>query len=254
VSADQGAVLEQDLYGTFVEWYPLLDPREDHREECRAYRELILGVLPDARTLLELGAGAGNNASYLKAHFACTLSDLSAGMLGLSRHANPTCEHVQGDMRTQRLGRTFDVVLVHDAICHMSTLTDLRAALATVFAHTRPGGVALVVPDCVTESFREWTDDHHAEHGDRALQYVVRAWDPDPADESTLTDYAFLLRNADGVAALHVRHCEGLFSIATWMRALLAAGFRCEAVDRELPEEERGGPYFHQMFLCRRPD
>src|SRR6266446_5297728 len=53
-------------------------------------------------------------------HFAMTLVDLSPRMLLVSRRLNPECEHIKGDIRTLRLGRTFDVVFVHDAICHMT--------------------------------------------------------------------------------------------------------------------------------------
>jgi len=42
-------------------------------------------------------------------------------MLELSRTINPEAEHILGDMRTLRLGRTFDAVLIHDAICYMTT-------------------------------------------------------------------------------------------------------------------------------------
>ena len=41
-----------------------------------------------------------------------TLVDLSDGMLAVSRQLNPECEHHLGDMRTVRLGRTFDAVWV----------------------------------------------------------------------------------------------------------------------------------------------
>ena len=107
---------ERDLYDHLVDWYPLLDPLEDHAEECADYLDLIRRALPDARTLLELGAGAGNNGAHLKAALSCTLSDLSPGMLALSRAANPECAHVVGDMRSLRLDRTFDVVLVRQEI------------------------------------------------------------------------------------------------------------------------------------------
>ncbi len=87
---------------------------------------LVEAIDGEATTLLELGAGAGHNAVHLKGTFVCTLSDLSESMLALSRELNPTCDHVLGDMRTLRLGRSFDAVLVHDAICHMATESDLR--------------------------------------------------------------------------------------------------------------------------------
>ena len=43
-------------------------------------------------------------------------------------------------------------------------------------------------------------------------------WDPDPADDTYIVDYAFLLRGANGlVRALHDRHVEGLFARARWL-------------------------------------
>ena len=50
-------------------------------------------------------------------------------------------------MRTLRLQRQFDAVLVHDAVAYMTTRADLAALVAaTAFAHTRPGGAALFAP------------------------------------------------------------------------------------------------------------
>ncbi len=141
------------IYGDLAPWFHLLTAPEDYAAEAERYRASILEAVPDARTLLELGSGGGNNASHLRAHFTCTLSDLSPQMLTLSRELNPECEHVLGDMRTLRLGRTFDAVFVHDAVMYLTTEDDLRACMVTAFAHTRPGGVALFVPDCTRETF-----------------------------------------------------------------------------------------------------
>ena len=51
-------------------------------------------------------------------------------MLDLSRTINPECEHVQGDMRTLRLGRVFDAIFVEDAVMYLTSVADLRAMLA----------------------------------------------------------------------------------------------------------------------------
>ena len=107
---------------------------------------LIEGACPGARTLLELGAGGGNNAFHMKRRFSCTLTDLSPRMLEVSRSINPECEHLAGDMRELRLGRQFDAVFVHDAVEYMTTPDDLARAVSTAYIHTRPGGVALFVP------------------------------------------------------------------------------------------------------------
>lgn len=236
------------IYDELVAWYRLLDPPADHREEADAFAAALDRVVaPAPRTLLELGSGAGHNASHLKARYECTLSDLSEPMLGLSRELNPGCEHVRGDMRTLRLGRTFDAVLVHDAIAYMTTQVDLKAAVETAFVHTRPGGAALFVPDCTRETFRDGAELIAEDDGRRALRCVQWSWDPDPRDDTYVVDYAFLLRDGGDVRAVHDRHVEGMFAGATWIEVLTAVGFRVELVERPL-----GDGAFDQVFLAVR--
>ena len=177
--------------------------------------------------MLELGSGGGHNASHLKSQFAMTLVDLSEQMLEVSRQLNPECEHVHGDMRTVRLGRAFDAVFVHDAICYMVTRDDLRAAIETAFVHCRPGGIAVFVPDEIAETFEEST--RHGGTGD--VRYLEWSWDPNPLDDWTLTEYAFLLRQADGsVEVVHDTHRTGLFSEDVWLRLLTEVGFEAASV------------------------
>ncbi len=105
------------LYGDLASWFHLLTAPEDYEEEAELYRRLLIETAQDpVESVLELGSGGGNNASHLKRHFTLTLVDRSPGMLELSRGLNPECEHVEGDMRTVRLGRMFEAVFVHDAL------------------------------------------------------------------------------------------------------------------------------------------
>jgi len=237
------------LYAELTPWYALLDPVADHADEAAAYiGALERGGAPRDGTLLELGAGAGGNAFYFKRNFRCTLTDLSPGMLALSQALNPTCEHLPGDMRSLRLERTFDAVMVHDAIAYMTTRADLAATVATAFAHTRPGGTAVFAPDYVRESFREGSQLYTGDNGTRSLRCVEWIWDPDPADDTYMAEYAFLLRDQIDVKAVHDRHVEGVFALATWIEILTGAGYRVELVDRPFDDTTTD-----QIFLCRRP-
>jgi hypothetical protein len=155
-------------------------------------------------------------------------------------------------MRTVRLGRTFDAVFVHDAVGYMLTEDDLRAAMATAFEHCRPGGVVVVIPDETAETF-EPGDDHGGEDGEdgRAARYLMWTWDPDPDDGLTSTEFAFLLRHADGhVEAVHETHRNGLFTHATWMRLLADVGFAPAATTEETTDDRRP----RTIFLGHRPD
>jgi SAM-dependent methyltransferase len=217
------------LYGELASWFHLLTAPEEYQEEAELYRQLLVDAADmPIRTVLELGSGGGNNASHLKAHFAMTLTDLSPEMLAMSRELNPECEHIEGDMRTLRLGREFDAVFVHDAIEYMTTASDLQAAIETAFAHCQPGGVALFVPDYVKELFQPRTD-HGGHDGDgRSLRYLEWVWDPDPNDDAYLADYAYLLREEDRVAVEHDRHVCGVYARGTWLDLLAQAGFEAE--------------------------
>jgi hypothetical protein len=214
------------LYEELASWFHLLTPPEEYVEEAAYYRAAIAGATEPALTLLELGSGGGNNASHLKPHFRCTLTDLSRAMLDQSRRLNPECEHVQGDMRSLRLGRTFDAVLVHDAVMYLLTEDDLRRAVETAFVHCRQGGAALFVPDCTRETFQPRTDHGGHDGPGRALRYLEWIWDPDPTDTQYVADYAYLCREAGGdVRVVHDRHLQGLFPRATWSALLATAGF-----------------------------
>lgn len=228
----EGPVPLPRLYGQLAEWYPMLTPVADYAEEAGFYRRLFEAhCRRPPRTLLDLGSGGGHNAAHLKATLACTLVDLAPTMLALSRRLNPTCEHVPGDMRSIRLGRVFDCVLAHDAISYMASRADLASAMATAFAHTAPGGVALFQPDFVLETFTPGTETGGSDAGERALRYLEWRWQPASCDGVYLTDMAYLLRDETGaVEVLHDRHVMGLFSRAVWLELIAAAGLEPLAV------------------------
>lgn len=230
------------LYGELATWWPLLSSPADYAEEAAIYQRLLLPAgTESAPTLLELGSGGGNNASHLKARFEMVLVDRSPGMLDVSRALNSECEHIAGDMRTVRLGRTFDGVLVHDAIVYMTTEEDLRLAIATAYAHCRPGGTALFAPDHVRESFRPSTDHGGHDGPERSLRYLEWTWDPDPSDSWYVVDYAFLLRERDGATRVEYdRHVAGLFGREVWLRLLAETGFEAGVVPIEHSELESG--------------
>ena len=239
------------LYGELASWFHLLTAPADYAEEAGLYRRLLTEAAGGpVRTVLELGSGGGNNASHLKAHFELTLVDRSPEMLELSRSLNPECRHLEGDMRSVRLGDTFDAVFAHDALAYITTEHDLAATIATAREHCRPGGAALFVPDYVRERFAPRTRTGGHDGADRALRYLEWVWDPDPADTTYLVDFAYLLRGENGeVRCEHDRHVCGLFARETWLTLLREAGF--EADRRELPLEDE--PAEIEVFVAQRP-
>jgi SAM-dependent methyltransferase len=233
------------LYSDLAAWWPVLSPPEDYVEEAEFFRRTIVSASETApRTMLELGSGGGNNASHLKTHFRMTLVDRSPGMLAVSRALNPECEHLDGDMRTVRVGRVFDAVMIQDAVAYMTTEADLKRAMETAYVHCRPGGVALLCPDHVRETFRPSTSHGGCDRGGRALRYLEWSWDPDPADTTTATDFAYILREGETTRCEYERHILGLLPRSVWLGLLADVGFEPRAIPFEHSEVEPGTEVF----------
>jgi SAM-dependent methyltransferase len=225
----------------------------EYEEEAAFYTNaLVSSCERPPRTLLELGSGGGNNASHMKARFEhVVLVEPSPGMRAVSLALNPDCEHVEGDMRTVRLERQFDCVFVHDAVCYMTTESDLRMAIDTAFVHCAPGGAALFCPDYLRETFKPSVECGGHDSRTHGMRYLEWVWDPDPSDTTYVADYAYLLRDPDGVTRVeHDRHVEGLFSREDWLRLLSEAGFEGKSVPFEHSELEPGA---YEVFVARRP-
>lgn len=238
------------LYDELAAWWPLLSAPAEYAEEAGVYDRVLRQTIAGAAgSLLELGSGGGNNASHLKVGWRLTLVDRSERMLAVSRGLNPDCEHVRGDMLEVRLGRTFDAVFVHDAVCYLTTADQLAAVMATAFVHARPGGAVLVVPDATTETFRPGTSHGGHDGGGRGLRYLEWSHPPDPTEGTVAVDYVCVLRDTDGsVRTEYERHIYGLFSAQQWLDALAAAGFAGARQAPGDPEVESG-----VMFVATRP-
>jgi SAM-dependent methyltransferase len=180
------------LYGELAGWWPLISPPGEYAAEAEYLAALLSagadgGAGPGRRAeVLDLGSGGGCVALHLsRAGLALTLVDRSAPMLAASRELNPGLPHLQGDMRTIRLSRAFDAVLAHDAVDYLTTEADLAALVATAYAHCRPGGLAVFVPDHLADTFRPGRG--HGGGGrdaaGRQASFSEHSTDPDPADD-----------------------------------------------------------------------
>ncbi len=237
------------VYSDLAGWWPLISPPEEYAEEAVHLADVFGSATIAVREVLDLGSGGGGVAVHLKDRFALTLVDLSGEMLDVSRRLNPECEHIQGDMRTIRLGRAFDAVLVHDAVDYMTCEEDLRQVIETAFVHCRPGGMAVFVPDHVADTFREGAGGGGSSDATgRRASFREHIWDPNPADDWVQAEYEFVLRSADAtVQVVREKHRLGAFSCATWLRLLAGAGFG--TVTTEGPRTGMRGT----LFAARRP-
>lgn len=238
------------LYTDLTHLWRLLSPPEDYVDDGAAVDRALRAHLPETTRrpeLLELGAGGGHTLYHLTERYAITGVDLSEGMLASCRALNPSVKTVVGDMRDVRLDRTFDAVLIHDAVDYLVEVEEVRAALATGAAHLELGGVFLVAPTYVAETFTEHEveHDHHA-NAERSLTYFSYMHHPGPDPSRVENVLVYLIREAGGtLEVVEDRHALGLFPESFWLDELDRAGFDAVS-DYLVPpgEDDTGVPMF----------
>jgi ubiquinone/menaquinone biosynthesis C-methylase UbiE len=193
----------------------LADPA-DYEDEVAVYVDLIKRTATHPpRTLLHLGSGAGGHDRIFKQHFAVTGVDVSLGMLNKARVAHPDIEYLEGDMRTLRLNRQFDAVVIPDSIDYMASQDDLRLAIQTAVTHLKTNGVLVVVAK-TEETFQNnnfaYTGEKDDVHVTLMENNYINPFRPNTY-EATLV---YLIRQ-HGKLTIHTDHqVLGLFSQAIW--------------------------------------
>jgi len=143
------------VFGAYSRYYNLLYRDKDYAGEARYVGSLIRKHLPDAMSILDLGCGTGRHDLLLAGMgYEVTGVDRSEEMLAIataqrtSHNGHPsTLNFVNGDIRTVRLGTSFDVVIsLFHVLSYQITNDDLETAFATARAHLKPGGIFIF--DC----------------------------------------------------------------------------------------------------------
>jgi len=141
-------------------------------------------------SVLDLGCGTGLFAASLTQRSGCEVFgvDPAAAMLAIAakRPGGERVRWVQGDGRTIRLDRRFDlVVLTGHAFQVFLTEEDRIAALRTIAAHLTPKGrFVFDTRNPAIEAWRKWTPDKSKRHVDHPSLGRVLAWNDasyDPA-------------------------------------------------------------------------
>lgn len=239
------------MYDEFAHLWTQISAPADYAYEAAELREILFDLLqrgpePYRPRILEMGVGGGNNVSHMTDYMDIVAADISPQMIEISKQLNPSVEHVIGDMRTMRLGKKFDAVIVHDAISYMLTEQDLRQAFETARTHLEPGGVFITGPDWM-KGVTPMPNLSCKLGSSGALSYAEYVHDPDPEDTEVEVVFTFFIpdKNEDGpfVRVEEDRHRHGLFPLETWLLTLRDAGF--ESGTRRYSPDISGGSGYH---------
>lgn len=224
------------LYHELAYLWPLLSPPQDYEPEAEAIGAVIDAYLQKQGDtlpcLVEMGAGGGHTLSHLAGDFELIAVDVAEPMLVNCSLICPEAQTVLGDMRTIDLGRTVDIVLIHDAVDYMLSPSDVQAALHTAAKHLKPGGLLIVAPTYTTESFEDGqsiSDEHADEQVHVAFTSSVNRVQNHPSQ--FVMSMVFDITENSQTTRFTDAHTCGLFSQDDWSQWITEAGFTFERVD-----------------------
>lgn len=136
------------MFHELAEYYDRLVAGKDSRAEVQRLESLARRFGHSrGRDWLDVACGTGRHLEFLQDHYRVTGVDLSRPMLRVARRRLPRVRLHRGDMRTFRLGTTFDVVsCLFSAIGHLQNEREVQAAFTNFARHLKPGGVTIVEP------------------------------------------------------------------------------------------------------------
>jgi SAM-dependent methyltransferase len=221
------------MFDEYAQLYDLCNADKDYGKEADYVAGLIRSHRPGAKNLLDLGSGTGTHALLLaQLGFKVTGAERSSGMAEIARHKSSRggepVEFVVADMRTLRLGRTFDVVtsLFH-VMSYQVSDEDFAAALGTARAHLRKGGIFVFdfwygpavladPPEIRTKSI------------ERDGMHITRRAEPDHDERARTVNVNYTLQVRDSGSSREVRenHPMRYFFLPEIMSMLDVAGFK----------------------------
>ncbi|MFJ2609236.1 class I SAM-dependent methyltransferase [Streptomyces sp. NPDC087425] len=218
---------------------------KDWAAEAAETTRLIRDQLPTADSLLDVACGTGAHLEAFDGLFAHTEGlELSPAMLERAAGRLPGVPLHQGDMCAFDLGRTFDaVVCLFTAIGYLRTVPDMRAAVAAMGRHLRPGGVLVVEPWWFPERFLDGyvagdlaSDEHRT---------VARISHSTREGRTTRMEVRFVIGEAGGIREFTEVDLLTLFTLDEYLSAFADAGCPAEYIR---PDWTARG-----LFVARRP-
>lgn len=222
----------RERFDNDVERFSNLDTGQVATIDAKITLELITEaakrIVPEAKSILDVGCGAGNYSLMMLSkvpNLDCTLLDLSGKMLekAMERVSVATSGNVsifQSDIRDVLLPEaSFDIILAGAVLHHLRDDIDWKSTFAKLFKLLKPGG-CLMISDLITQDtalLNEYTWERYGdylesiggkEYREKVLAYVEKE------DSPRSMNYQLDLMKKVGfskVEILHKNMCFGAF-------------------------------------------
>lgn len=211
------------MFEKTARYYDAIYAFKDYASEATQLIEFIDTESPPGGRLLDVACGTGRHLEHLKARFDIVGLDRSPELLEIARERLPDVTFHCADMRSFRLGKTFDVITcLFSSIGYLTTHEDVRKAIDRMTHHLVPNGLLIVEPWFTPE---EW----HANtvHGllvDEPELKIARVSTSQRKGRVSYFDLHHLIGTPEKTQHVVEHHELGLHTVHEMLAAFRAAG------------------------------
>ncbi|HEU4993287.1 MAG TPA: class I SAM-dependent methyltransferase [Gemmatimonadaceae bacterium] len=211
----ESAELYDAIYATF----------KDYAAESLRVAELVRGVHPNPRTILDTACGTGEHVKHLRRshRFVVDGLDIDQAMLAVARRKVPEASFFEADMSSFALDKSYDAVLcLFSSIGYLRTLDRVTAALDCFRQHLNEGGVVVVEPWFAPGVLQPGRRD--VKQADVGATHVERSSAIAVEDRLSTIIFEYKITGGGNAAFAREEHKLGLFTPEETLECFRAAG------------------------------
>ena len=212
------------MYAEMARYYDRIYAFKDYAEEARKIEAIVERELrTEGRRLLDVACGTGLHLEYLRSHFEIEGLDLCPELIDIAHERLPEVTFHVGDMRSFVLDDRYDILTcLFSSIGYMTTIEDLRQAIAQMVSHLVPGGVLIVEPWFEPEAWQANTV--HGIYIDDPELKIARINTSFVDGRVSIFNLHHLIGTPEGTQHVVEHHEMGLFTVDEMTEAFTAAG------------------------------
>jgi ubiquinone/menaquinone biosynthesis C-methylase UbiE len=223
------------LHNNLANYYDRIYSFKDYLDEAVRLQNLIIKYSESVgNSLLDVACGTGLHIKYLKDDFSCTGVDVSRAMLKIARKNVKGVTFKEGDMRTLRLGKQFDVIIcLLSSIGYVRTAARLEKTIQNFSKHLKKGGLALIEPSHAKSAYVSG-EPRITTYDGREVKIARVNWTNFRQATAVLNMHILIAERGKEPKYFVDKHELGLFGINSTLRIMKAGGLKSKYLQNGL--------------------
>lgn len=228
--------MKKGLYQNFAKYYDIIYQSKDDDQVT----DYIISIFDEygnkGKDVMDMACGTGSQAIALeKKGFNVIGVDFNEGMLKVAKKKNIKVKFLQGDMKTYKSKKKFDLITcLFSAINHNKNLNELKKTIGNFHSCLNKGGVLLFDLGFVNKKKDEAHQGCYLDSFTNSSVQIARIsqWNISMNDENLYDTQDLILVKENGKVDFEIdRHELGIFEVKDVRKVLEKAGFKTLVFD-----------------------